>query len=231
MTGLVQPYAGHPYTGMCRWLHLEPGDVLCRVWDRDEGKRVGFDALDWNPNRKDLLDSSAGRFDPVPPVVPQAGFLYGSKSDHANEKVALLETFRSLMFRDPRHSGRNVIPRAERNCRSIRRFELMAPVSLVDLNGQLGRECFRMDEEVLYVHDRQATRTWSDAVKAAVSTAGGIAYNSTRESIGTGCHSFVLWEDRATTPRFKMVDEVDLSTPAGRDLVDEALADYDIQWG
>lgn len=229
MTGKVQPYAGHSFTGLCQWVHLEPGDSLCRVWDRESGLTNGFDATDWNPNFKDESDSSAGRFDPLPSDADAEGFIYGTQSG-AGEKVALLETFRSLMFRDPVRSGRNVIPRAERDRRAIRRFRVAEPIALVNLNIQLGRECFRMDEEVLYIHDRPATRSWSGAVRKFVPEAAGIAYNSTRESLDTGLRSFILWKDRAPRPKFVTIEEIPLSSDRGRQMVYDALADYDIVW-
>lgn len=227
MAGSVKPYSGHPYSGVYKSLNLEPGDILCRVWDRESGNAHGFDGTSWNPNLKPPADATAGRFDPLPPSTGTNGYLYGSQSG-GGERVALLETFRSLMSRSPR-DGRNVIRREERNRRSIRRFEVIDPVELINVNTQAGRECFRMDEEVLYVHDREATRTWAHAIKDAV-TAGGIAYNSTRESIHVGCHSFILWQDRVSSQGFNVREDIRLDTPEGRKLVDEALGDYQIFW-
>lgn len=79
-----------------------------------------------------------------------------------------------------------------------------------------------MDEEVLYVHDRPAIRTRSDAVKNNEDDALGIAYTSTRESLSAGRSSPIFWEDRAPKTTFNLVDQIPLDWAEGRQLVDEA---------
>jgi hypothetical protein len=229
MSGKITPYGGHAFSDIPVRVQIEPGDLLARVWDSAAGATGGYGGTSWNPTRKDLSDEGAGRFDPLPPEVMGSGFLYGSMSNDT-EKVVILETFRSLMARDPAHGGRNTLARAERDRRSIVHFRVHEPIELINLNSQRGRECFRMDEEVLYVHSRAETRGWAHAIKDAVDGVQGLSYNSTRDSLDQHRASFIMWEERMPVATFNVVENIPLSSTQGRSLVDTALADYDVFW-
>lgn len=222
----VTPYAGHPFAPPRRLVSIEPGDTLARVWNHEDGASHGYEGTDWNPTIKALNDHSAGRFDPLT-SAPQ-GFIYGAQSSET-ELVAILETFRSLMGRHASPTGQNVMSRADRDARSLCRFEVLEPIQLIDINTQAGRECFRMDEEVVYAHDRPATRSWSQALYEQTD-AHGIAFNSTRESLAQNRKSFILWKDRAPNKNFRVIENVFLGSSAGRAVVDAALLDFEPFW-
>lgn len=227
---------GFPLAGVATLKDLEPDVLLSRIFNHEDAAMNGYTGLSWNTRKLPVGSPVAGRFDLLP--SEPGGFLYGSESDADRrlgsgcERVAILETFRSAMMtsRDPNRGNRRVMSRSFRNARSVQRFQVRTPLSLVCIRTQRGREPFRMEEEVLHSPDRDATRAWGDYVRSQVPDASGIAYNSTRETSTGGLCSFVLWEDRVPAGAFDPIETIPLGTPPGRKIVDEALLDYAVLW-
>lgn len=209
--------------GSFRPKYIEKGDVLARVFNHTRH----FGPFAWNPTRPSLglTGASCGRFDFLPSHPGGDGFLYCSESG-PNEAVAIVETLKSLLLRDPVRGDQNVLDRRERDCRTIQLFKLNTSITLVDIHRQDWRECFHMDEEVQYSGDRDCTRRWAAYIRDQVVDAAGIAYNSTQETAVFGQSSMVLWEAGMAGVLFEPVDQIPLGSAEGRRMMEDALSPY-----
>lgn len=212
-------------TGHFHAKYLEPGQCLARVFDHT----LGYGPYSWNPRRLPLKSQNPrpGRFDILKRDPEPGGYLYGTEAGNG-EAVAIVETLRSLLLRDPLLDDQNTLKFDERNKRTIQYFEVTEVITLIDIHKQQWRECFHMGEEVQYSGDRSCTRPWSEYLKSSVPRAAGIAYNSTQTTADLGQSSFVLWESRVPPALFRPLGQVPLNSPQGWQMVDDALMPYDV---
>jgi hypothetical protein len=212
-------------TGRFHAKYLYPEQRLARVFDHT----LGYGPYSWNPRRLPLTTQNPrpGRFDILITDTDPGGYLYGTEADDG-EAVAIVETLRSLLLRDPLLDDQNTLKFDERNKRTIQYFAVSDVLTLIDIHEQEWRESFHMDEEVQYSGDRSCTRQWSDFLKRSVPNAAGIAYNSTQTTADLGQSSFVLWESRVSPVVFRPLGQVPLNSPQGWKMVDDALMPYDV---
>lgn len=221
MTGrLKSPDLTRP-TGPCNVHYLTPDGRLCRVYNRASG----YGCFDWNtrvPSQK-----VGGRFDAT--RSDRFAYLYGSEA-HDSARIAVIETLRPLFDYDPARK-RDVVGSAEINSRALQYFHVSDGVSLANLRTQPARTALNVPEEVLYHGDRRLTREWGSYVrKHTGSDIGGLAYNSTQETVASGMASFVLWRDRLPGVRFVPASpEIGFDSSPGRRLLQGILDEYGVQ--
>lgn len=204
--------------------YLSPTSKLCRVAVRSSL----YTPCDWNTRRSPMgLDvSRVGRFDPIP--GDDVDFLYGAESS-PGQAVAIQETLRGKLSRDPARGGQYVLDYHELEARTLVKFRLSERIILADIRRQRGREAFGASEELQYHEDRDTTREWGSFIRSNSPTeVCGIAYNSTQETAGYGCTSFILWRDRLPSLVLDPYRSISLHDDDGVELVEQAFDGYSI---
>lgn len=145
--------------------------------------------------------------------------------------IALVETLRQKFLVPPGADTERSIPQRELDCRSMQFFTVRRAVTLASLDTPSGIRRLNGSEEILNSGNRKYTQSWGSYWQNELcGRASGLAYNSTRATIGKG-HSFVLWKNGISDVGsifLPLSAELALMSPKGLTIVERVLDQYGV---
>lgn len=211
----------------CVTYPVDRSELLCRVYNKAMAIKSGgsWGCLSWNSMPSDG-ESTGGRFDcRSSHVFP---YLYAAEAS-SGANVAIYETLKSFILFD-KARRRYVIPGIELSVRALQYFQVSEDLTLAELSDN-GLIALHAPELVCTGMNRDQTRAWGVYFREQTTDdIHGLAYNSTRATMGLGARSMILWGDRLSSLMFfPAAGELDLGSPEGKRLVLKVFESWKLQ--